>query len=177
LYPYRALHPDKSYPGQGVLSRWPILEDTYWQIHLGHQRVTVQTESGASLVLYNTHPVHPFLRERGFFDPSLRAEEINDLLTRAQTETIPVLIAGDFNMTDLTADYQRIAARYGDAYRAVGWGMGFTFPDLGQRLLVARLDYVFHSPSFVTLEASVLPTSGGSDHRPLFVRFALGAGR
>jgi vancomycin resistance protein VanJ len=176
IYPYRALHPDKSYPGQGVLSRFPIVEDSYWKIHLGHQRVKIET-NGAALILYNTHPVHPFLRERGFFDPTLRAAEINDLLTRAEGETDPVLIAGDFNMTDLTADYQRIAVRYGDTYREVGWGMGFTFPDLGQRLLLARLDYVFHSQQFVALEAHVLTTSGGSDHRPLLVRFALGEGR
>jgi vancomycin resistance protein VanJ len=93
---------------------------------------------------------------------------VNELLRRAGGETMPVLIAGDFNMTDQTGDYARIAEQYADTYREIGWGMGFTFPDLGQRLLLAQLDYVFHSSHFVAVEARVWGTSGGSDHRPVY---------
>jgi vancomycin resistance protein VanJ len=175
LYPYRAFHPNESYPGQGVLSRYPIDEDSYWRFHLGHQRAVINLGS-TSISLYNTHPVHPFVRERGFFDPDMRTDEINDLLVRTSQESNPVLIAGDFNMTDLTGDYGLMAAQYSDSYREVGMGLGFTFPDLGQPILLARLDYVFHSLDFQTIEARVWPTSGGSDHRPIFVRLALGDG-
>jgi vancomycin resistance protein VanJ len=174
-YPYRAFHPDVSYPGQGIMSRYPIEPDTYWIIHLGHQRAELDV-NGTEITLYNTHPVHPFIRERGFFDPTLRTEEIEDVLARAAQDSTPILIAGDFNMTDQTGDYQRISAQFGDSYREVGSGFGFSFPDLGQPILLARLDYVFHSRDFQSVEARVWPTSGGSDHRPLFVTMVLGAG-
>ena len=42
---------------------------------------------------------------------------------------LPILIAGDFNMTDQTDDYRRLTAKFSDTFREVGWGMGFTFPD------------------------------------------------
>ena len=174
-YPYRAFHPDVSYPGQGIMSRYPIQNESYWQIHLGHQRAEIDV-NGRVITLYNTHPVHPFIQERGFFDPVLRTEEIEDVLARAAQDSTPILIAGDFNMTDQTGDYQRITAQFNDSYREVGWGLGFSFPDLGQPILLARLDYVFHSRDFQAVEARVWPTSGGSDHRPLFVTLVLGAG-
>jgi vancomycin resistance protein VanJ len=173
LYPYRAFHPHEGYAGQGILSRYPIDEDSYWRIRLGHQRAVINLGS-TSITLYNTHPGHPFVREKGFFDSTARTNEINDLLARLGQESNPVLIAGDFNMTDLTGDYSLVAAHYGDSYREVGMGLGFTFPDFGQPILLARLDYVFHSLDFQAIEARVWPTSGGSDHRPIFVRLALG---
>ncbi len=65
-YPYQALHVDEDEPllGQGVLSRYPIVEDDYWQISLGHQRVKIDRD-GTSPVLYNVHPVHPYSLARG----------------------------------------------------------------------------------------------------------------
>lgn len=175
IYPYRAFHPHEGYAGQGVLSRYPINEESYWRIRLGHQRAVINLGSSA-ITLYNTHPAHPFVREKGFFDSSARTDEINDLLGRVAQESNPVLIAGDFNMTDLTGDYGLVVAHYSDSYREIGMGLGFTFPDLGQPFLLARLDYVFHSLDFQATEARVWPTSGGSDHRPIFVRLALGDG-
>lgn len=174
-YPYRAFHPDTSYPGQGMMSRYPLANDDYWRINLGHQRADIDL-NGTPITLYNTHPVHPFIKEGGFFDPDARTAEIQAVLERVRQESTPVLIVGDFNLTDQTGDYQLLAPDFDDTYREIGWGMGFSFPDLGQRVLLARIDYVFHSRDFQAVEARVWPTSGGSDHRPLFVRLALGAG-
>lgn len=144
---------------------------------------------GTPLIVYNLHPTHPGMTGEGFFRPAYRRREIEELLARAAKEKEPVILAGDFNMTDLTEDYGRIAAQYHDAYRQVGWGMGFTFPD--QRYPNAlsgapfnrelpfppwmRLDYVFYSAPLRAAEAHVWPDSGGSDHRPLWVRLALPA--
>ncbi len=36
-----------------------------------------------------------------------------------------------------------------------------------------RLDYIFHNAYFHPLHASVWPTAGGSDHRPVFAVLAL----
>jgi vancomycin resistance protein VanJ len=178
-YPYQAMHtfPNDPVPGQGVLSRYPIVDDEYWRVHLAMQRVTLSVNG--PLVFYNVHPIMPLSRN-GF---DRRAEEITDLLERARKETSPVLLAGDFNMSDQSADYWRLTARYQDSYREAGWGFGFTFPAemsmfrgnpyLPQNLPpLVRLDYVFHDASYEAVEARVWPTSGGSDHLPVFVSLA-----
>ncbi len=193
LYPYQALHPsDENASGQGVLSRYPITADEYWRnqqfsFALGHQRVEIDFSS-KPITLYNAHPVHPAMTGK-WFDALPRGQEINVILERASKDQSPVLIAGDFNMPDQSEDYFRVTSQYGDSFRESGWGMGFSFPDLSQQQSIPsyipttlpfppfmRLDYVFHSRDFQAVEARVWPTSGGSDHRPLFVTLALGAG-
>ena len=184
VYPYQALHttPGEPIPGQGVLSRYPLLSDDYWRLYLAHQRVTLEV-AGTPVTLYNTHPVQP-LHQHGF---AHRGEEISDLLARVADESGPVVIAGDFNMSDQSDDYWRLATRYQDAYRMAGWGLGFTFPaeipyfgggnyapaffDLIPPLV--RLDYVFYNASFTAVMAQVGAESGGSDHLPLQVELAL----
>jgi len=38
---------------------------------------------------------------------------------------------------------------------------------------LVRIDYVFHSDKFTAINADVLRSTGGSDHRPLVVTLAL----
>jgi vancomycin resistance protein VanJ len=187
LYPYQALHPnhENAIWGQGVLSRYPILEDEYWRMSLGHQRVKI-TANGLSMVLYNTHPVHPFLLKQGIlFTMQPHRNEVDEVLRRVANDTDPVIVAGDFNMSDQVDDYTRITQHLEDTYREAGWGLGFTFPDFSARqaqpfhtpLLekfgrpVARIDFIFHSNDLQALSAQVWPTSGGSDHRPVVAEF------
>jgi vancomycin resistance protein VanJ len=178
-YPHQAMHTtaNEPVPGQGVLSRYPIVADDYWRVYLAMQRVTLEVD-GQALALYNAHPIMPL--SRGGF--SRRGEEISDLLARAAGETGAVLLVGDFNMSDQSADYWRVAAQYQDSYREAGWGLGLTFPAnmplfSGSRYIpsvlqnvppLVRLDYIFHNAAFEALEARVWPVSGGSDHLPVF---------
>ncbi|MCU0514898.1 MAG: endonuclease/exonuclease/phosphatase family protein [Anaerolineae bacterium] len=174
LYPYMALHPQpRATAGQAVLSRYPIVADDYWRydwlhIPLGHQRVVLDV-AGTPVTLYNVHPTHPGMTGRGFFDPSDRGREIADLLQRIDQEQGPLLLAGDFNMPDASRDYRQITTRLDDAYRAAGWGMGWSFPQIP----LLRLDYVFFNRHFVAQSAQVWPTGGGSDHFPVRVVLAL----
>lgn len=171
-YPYRAFHPVDSFYGQGVMSKYPIIGDEFWKIYLGHQRTQIDI-NGQVIRLYNVHPIHHILPFWGF-DVSRRTDEVNFFLEKASHETIPILIAGDFNMTDQSADYQRVTASYHDSYKQVGYGMGTTFPAHIPFLpSLLRIDYVFHSSEFITLRADVLRSTGGSDHRPLVVQLAL----
>ena len=196
LYPYQALHTDSQefIIGQGVLSRYPIVEDRYLTEKYGQQR-TVLDVGGRRVVLYNVHPTAPFARQSGtlVFDAQDRGASLHSVLELAARETDPLILAGDFNMTDRTADYARVTERYRDAFRQTGQGLGFTLPDYSTpqafafavRLpdwlklswlpvpLLTRIDYVFHNEAFASLDAKVWPTSGGSDHRPVFARLAL----
>jgi vancomycin resistance protein VanJ len=169
IYPYRTFHPDNAPPGQAVLSKYPILEDSYWQVERGHQRVVVEID-GQQVVFYNVHPVHFSLNRRALFNFDGQQREIDDILQRLGNEEGALIIAGDFNTSDQTDMYERFAALYGDTFRAVGAGFGLTFPS---RLPLARLDYVFYNAAFIPLDAEVWYTNTGSDHFPLYVRLTL----
>lgn len=190
VYPYRAFYATYfTTQGMGLMSRYPILEETFWQSDfvpspLGFMRVVIDGPDGP-LTIYNAHPSHPGMGG-SFFDPRYRGLEIADLLDRARDEDGPVILIGDFNMPDLSSDYAAITAEYTDAYRTVGWGMGWTFPDaaggfpgvlnvvpLPRRMVPVfpflRLDYVFYRGSIQATQAEVWRTSGQSDHHPLWV--------
>lgn len=184
LYPHQALHPqpDPAFTGQGLLSRYPITSDDYWLINYGHQRAEIDLD-GQALVVYNTHPTPPFvssnLISRGYVE---RRQEVIDVLSRIANEPVdlPLVLAGDLNLTDQSADYWRIAEQLIDTHREIGWGMGFTFPNFGATKLswlflppLARIDYVFHNTHLQGVETRILPETGGSDHHPVYVTLAL----
>lgn len=175
-YPYQALHPQAYAPaGQGLLSRYPIVEETYWRYteydwSFGHQRVVLQID-GAPLVVFNTHPVPFYTPARGLgAERHLRV--LLDVMERTLAETVPVVLLGDFNITDQSHIYRRITAHYTDAYRAVGKiGFGFTYPaDRPWLPPFVRLDFIFYSNEWAGVSARVWPRSGGSDHFPVLAR-------
>ncbi len=182
-YPYMFLHPtDIPVQGQAILSRYPILEDAFIPSDLaprglGHQRTVIDV-NGTTVVVYNSHPVHPGMSG---LDVSKRGQDIDTILPRAVYDATqhPVLLLGDFNMTPNTADYGRVTQFFTDSHQAVGHGLGHTFPaDHYGRVSdwlppLARLDYVFHDPDWQALDAKVWPTAGGSDHHPVWARLAL----
>ncbi len=189
LYPYQALHlhPNNPVMGQGVLSKHPLRDSVYWQVAMWHQRVLV-TVGDIDIALYNVHPHIPFARRPNglAFDATHRGQDIADILARAGGEGMPVILAGDFNMTDRCAHYRWVTQNYRDAFREVGRGFGFTFPDFSSPTalprglprvalplpLLTRIDYVFYSAHFQAADALVWPSAGGSDHRPVLARLA-----
>jgi vancomycin resistance protein VanJ len=186
LYPYRALHPVSSpYHGRGVLSRFPLLNDHAWQetfpIPVRLQRIEIDVD-GTIITLYNFHAPPSVPIFQGAIDVRPRAQQIADMLALAAADSGPILLMGDFNTTDMDENYRRITANFADTFREVGWGMGFTNPDWQHdnprrgasfMPMYQRIDYVFHNQFFIPVEARVWPSSGGSDHRPLFAVLAL----
>jgi endonuclease/exonuclease/phosphatase (EEP) superfamily protein YafD len=189
LYPYRALHPVSSpYHGRGILSRYPIQADKAWPeeypIPVRLQRVEILAQ-GQHLTIYNMHapPSFPIYGQGLDFGP--RGQQISDLLALASADAGAVILMGDFNTLDLDENYAHITAQYHDAYREMGWGLGFTNPDWSwenSREGLAfippyqRVDYVFYRGPLATAQAQVWPTSGGSDHRPVYVELGLLSG-
>ena len=89
--------------------------------------------------------------------------------------TGPVVVVGDFNMTEHCHDHRLVARRLRDAFKAVGTGLGHPFPSRGTfpRLFPApwpmmRLDYVWHSEHFAPAWA-YRGEAGHSDHHPIIV--------
>jgi endonuclease/exonuclease/phosphatase (EEP) superfamily protein YafD len=188
LYPYDALHGAGGhynyFRGQGIFSKYPVIETDYWRYEdlaesHGHQRAVIDVD-GTPVTIYNVHPWPPMEWDGGlsfYVVPENDAghrETIRRLLERAASETGPVILAGDFNLTDQFAEYADITARYRDSFREAGVGLGNTYPaNKGRVPALIRIDYIFHSPHFTALDAAVVYTPTASDHYPLLATLAL----
>lgn len=177
-YPHMALHPHATGTvGQGILSRYPILDSTFWQSEFPsfrQQRALVDLE-GTEVAVYNVHFNHPFM-SADFFDARVRARQVDEVLQRIREEDARVVLLGDFNMVDLNEDYARIDDQLTDAYFDAGYGMGWTFSFFGRGYRLpplARIDYIFVSSGLDPIEARVWDVAGGSDHRPVWARLSI----
>jgi endonuclease/exonuclease/phosphatase family metal-dependent hydrolase len=183
IYPHQDIHSH----GIGVISKYPIVADNVWRVdgRATYQRVTVNIQ-GNRVLVYNVHAPAPIVIPGPLiqFNDAPRKAGVDDLLARLATETDPTIIAGDFNMTEWTDDYQRIIARYTDTHREAGFGFGATYPGRGAMIASAgwtrfippllRVDYVFHNGvQLRTLSAGAISASGGSDHHPYRAIIAL----
>lgn len=171
LFPYQSFTPRTDFTGQGILSRYPIIAAETWKTEAFQGRYQLDL-NGTIITLFNVHTAYPYVT-RLRFNGTKRSQDVSDILNRAAGESGPLLIVGDFNMTDMAVDYGRITPLYSDAFRQVGRGMGFTFPAhtdvFGLRNVppLARIDFIFHSAHFQTIEAYVGADAAGSDHFPL----------
>ena len=179
-FPYRKL--ENSY---GVLSRFPILEYEFYQLGDGTgswvQQMVLEID-GHRVNLLHAHPrspplegFHPFGLPLGIptgFHNQGRDADIRGLLRRVERLEDPLVVIGDFNMTDQQIMYAPLTSRLKDAHRESGWGMGFTFsrfPSIG--IPMWRIDYVFFSPDLVALSTTT-GDYGGSDHRPVIAELS-----
>jgi vancomycin resistance protein VanJ len=181
-YPYQAVYPHPQVSGIGLLSRCPILEEKLFRLlpdSMYGLRAVVEI-NGVPVTVYVVHPHPPERAHSPFtYDDDIRNAEIavlvNDYLAH---ESGPLIVLGDFNMTDQSDAYRQMDGVLSDAFREAGRGMGFTFPGstplmirLFPRLL--RIDYVWHSADFRAYAAFVADDSGTSDHHPVVARLAL----
>ncbi len=192
-YPYEA--PSDS--GIRIFSRLPFAESQIIWIEdypgKAALRVVVNYQ-GQDVTIYSVHLSQPRTDQPHFrlpgrlriyplslavhYDETRRNGQINHLLNRIANETIPVIMAGDFNMTPTSIAYDRLAAQLKDAFAQAGSGWGMTYPvarvinlpDWLPPLL--RIDYVWHSSHWQTLHYQ-RGEALNSDHFPVMVSLAL----
>jgi vancomycin resistance protein VanJ len=188
-YPYHALLPEEDPTGLGLFSRYPLrddgeIPDPAWK-H-GAQVGTVAFQDRSVLVL-NVHALSPtWPRLARDWPPrfeaefQLREQEIRLWLDRIGQHRGPVILAGDLNSTDQNASHRLLAGRLTDAYRQAGWGLGHTAPASVEGLdrvpspsRLFRIDYVWHSGHWQTLDAHMGEWDGQSDHLPVFATLQL----
>ena len=173
-YPYHVFY--RGDTDVGLLSRYPILSQQLiapadMRSAFIRAQVTVQ---GTPVVVYVVHLTSPHIALPFTYDDSARDREVAFVLERLREETGPVLLLGDFNLSDQSDAYRSFDRLLADAFRERGRGFGFTFPS--QRRVVPpliRIDYVWHSDHFVTRDAWLEQDSGTSDHRPVMAVVAL----
>jgi vancomycin resistance protein VanJ len=168
-YPYHTLKTSRSRWGQGLLSRYP-LEQLAGGSSYRYQPAIVQTPAG-QITLLNIHTpsLYPFGWKE---DWEKQRDFVQTLAGQIAGTEGPVVVVGDFNTTPQSENYALLRRNLRDAFLDSGWGFGFSYPatpKFGIRLPtpLVRIDYIFHSEHFGSLDSRVLGDSGGSDHRPV----------
>jgi endonuclease/exonuclease/phosphatase (EEP) superfamily protein YafD len=161
-----------SYTNQVILSRFParlLDRPSNWPRRLRAHRIEVEAPSGR-LIVYLAHLVRPYLSPRGIVQlprrMSAQRRERDALLASARRETVPVLLAGDFNSSDRGGGYRKITNRFRDAMRA-RWA-GPTYIPAPWRSLFLRIDYVFVPRDWCSADPERFKLRG-SDHRGVAV--------
>lgn len=184
-YPYQI-----NTPPVAILSKYPIVSSEI--LHLANHPETQQRAiikfAGEEIVIYNMQATGPWVKiynRFGFikipvYKYKQRFPEIQDLVERIQQETLPVIVAGDFNMTDESQDYDSVQKVLQDAFLKSGFGFGFTWPhgffakkiNLNLTYPVCRIDYIWHSKHWGAKSSSVLEARE-SDHLPVAAELIL----
>jgi endonuclease/exonuclease/phosphatase (EEP) superfamily protein YafD len=198
LYPYQVSGPlqgeDDDLAAMGTLSRYPILESQDFKLTeeslVFQQRVVIDID-GYPVAIYNVHTAYPRIRLQKLvaclnlsypvYDDRVRRKEIDILIDMINQEEYPVVLAGDFNLSDQSSDYQKLLKTgLRDAYRDTGIGLGLTWPANHTPVMrvllpipMIRVDYLFHTSDIDSRAAWVLNKTG-SDHRPILVNLSLG---
>jgi endonuclease/exonuclease/phosphatase (EEP) superfamily protein YafD len=143
----------------GVWSKFPVRE--LGDLGLPPARVMrVGVDApGTPFVLYVVHALNP-LRDTSFTD---QRRFTDDLLAAIASEARPVVIAGDFNMSDRVVSYRSMDAALIDAMR-VGEAGRTTYAGGWWTTVLLRIDHIFVDRSWCADGAGTFVTAG-SDHR------------
>ncbi|MBE0689095.1 MAG: endonuclease/exonuclease/phosphatase family protein [Anaerolineae bacterium] len=177
-----------------ILTRLPVIAQESHDMtdtQPRYQRVVVEFE-GEQIAIYSVHAVLPVGRLPHIdfpvrslyesvllrYDESVRNVQLDFLLDRLASETLPYVVAGDFNTGDQTLAYTHLAAQMHDSFREVGAGYSATWPLAVVRgdtwawvPPLVRIDYVWHSDGWVAQTATRGPALG-SDHLPVMATLA-----
>ena len=158
--------PDDHWAGLGtqiVLARWPVAapRPIPGVSQATAMRVEV-TRPGSPFVVYAVHLPNP-LYSTSF---SAHTAAIERLLQSAQSEHLPVILAGDFNMSDRSSSYRMLDGAMRDAMRSSF--ASTTYDHWAWFALQLRIDYVFVSDQLCGMDGSTFAVPG-SDHEGLEV--------
>ncbi len=151
-----------------VASRFPLRARSVPQA-LG-QAVVVEVMAPTPFLLVGAHLPRaginiPYLRGNYSFAAQRRAVDAVTRLVAASK--VPVVVAGDLNISDRTETYHRLVAHRRDAMRA-GWA-GPTFRTFPLNLLELRIDHVIIDRSWCAAHSQRFHPQG-SDHESLQVQ-------
>lgn len=154
-----------------ILSRWPLTQQASYpqRIAPALSFTTAVVEGPIRFRLVTGHWTRPHV-QKGWkgFEYGVRSQ-LNDYRQTIEIlgnhQNLPLILAGDFNLTPRQAIYRHMKGRLKDCWEEAGFGPGWTH---WTRFPMLRIDHVFVSPSLDTTMAIVGPNLG-SDHFPLLV--------
>lgn len=169
-YP-NSIRADRRDAAIGVYSRLPIDEPRFVPNLLDRtrqHRVVVDGPDG-QFVLWAVHLPKPWLTASGSYEmkPGGHARKLDAFLDAFAAESLPVVVAGDTNLTDRGRGYRKLTDRFDDALGGI-WG-GPTARKWYLRPLLLRVDHVF-MPEGWCADRGMRFDLTGSDHRGVRVR-------
>jgi endonuclease/exonuclease/phosphatase (EEP) superfamily protein YafD len=160
------------YSNQVIVSRYParlLDRPDNWPKDFRAHRLEIEAPTGR-VVVYLAHLVRPHLGPRRIIhirrQMHAQQKERDSLVVAARAETAPVILAGDFNTSDRSRAYRRIAGRFRDAMRSRRAGP--TYVAALWRPLLLRIDHVFVPRDWCAVHPERF-TLHGSDHRGVAV--------
>ncbi len=194
LYPYQSNQQDETRWGDNfTLSRYPILTTEYIDLGVPDMPAPVRTVidvNGKQIAMYTVHLAWPVddeaITAKGLafytqvalaFDDRVRNQQIDNLISRLKSESLPYILAGDFNTSDFSVTYSKLAGVMHDSFAEGGIGLGGSWPVAQARGLpswlppLIRIDYIWHSDEIRTIRAWQ-GAETGSDHLPLLAELA-----
>ncbi len=177
-YLYQLRKPRENSDGWAVYSRRALLApiDTALRLHESKRQARFAVRIGnKEVIIYALHLTCPKSMEQ---IGSNRAETAH-LLELLAAERKPVILAGDFNFTESTANAAALrAAGLRNTHDLAGAGRGSTWRHralgFAHRLPGLRIDHVFIGPQLTCTNSRVLDMPG-SDHRPIIADIAMAA--
>lgn len=123
--------------------------------------------NGKKFRLIGTHPAPPI--NKNLFD--LRNNHIEELSSFIEKQPVPVILAGDLNLTMWSSYYKKLIETTGLKNARKGFGLLPSWPTMLPAMMIP-LDHFLFGPGFEVLD---LRTAGsvGSDHLPVIAEFAV----
>jgi endonuclease/exonuclease/phosphatase (EEP) superfamily protein YafD len=191
-YPYELAEPDGAPPGMVLLSDYPIIthgeldgDRDLWDIPR-LMWAKLDLGEGRVVTVVGAHPMSAYTIGDGCslpicYSPAWRDRQIEAMRDAFISPTLdsgdPLIVAGDFNITEREPAYADLSRGLTDAWKSVGTGFGTTWRPgfmMGQQLGLLRIDYLFAGPTVRPLGISVDCTPHGSDHCRVMGRFEVG---
>ena len=145
-YPVRLLPPPADLPADRRVSRWEV------------------AAPAGPVILYAVHLRRPQARRTDALREALRGqrEDVRRLVRSAAGEGLPVIVAGDLNVSDRASGYRLLAGPMRDAMRS-GWA-GPTYLRPRYRPFLLRIDHLFVPRDWCAAGSRRFRVQG-SDHR------------
>lgn len=153
---------EKNNYGVAVFSNLPLRDVR--ELPLGNGVLRVEVGGPHRFVLFATHLSRPVLspKHRTHVSHAQNHQQVERLHWYAAQEDLPVVIAGDLNLSDRTRGYRLLADDFTDVARD-GWA-ATTYTAGVYRLFLLRIDYVFASHGWCGDRVDDVAITG-SDHR------------
>ena len=91
-------------------------------------------------------------------NPRQTNEPLDAALDGVDLRYSPLLVAGDFNVSDRQPKYRELRRELGDAFHDAGRGLGFSFPSRTfqgfPELSIIRIDYILYDRSVTATSAT-----------------------
>jgi endonuclease/exonuclease/phosphatase family metal-dependent hydrolase len=178
-----------------LASRYPIVASQLLTLQMRRPDASVRSWTHSArhelrigerqIVVYNLHLPSPRFALTGQEGPAaiqqdywaFQGQLLQELLGLIESESLPTVVLGDWNLPALGPRYRRMVERLADAHQVAGKGYGFTVPGDVRHWLAfdqpwLRLDYVLSSSHWQT-ERCVTEPRSTAQHAALFARLRL----